>query len=43
MTLDRTKWHDKLGQISSHQVKQNIFSAQSKEHIASCPGDSVTQ
>lgn len=37
------KWHDRLGQISSHRVKQNIFSAQSQGHAASCPGDSVTQ
>lgn len=30
-------------QICSHQVKQNIFSAQSQGHKASCPGDSVIQ
>lgn len=42
MTANKTEWHDGLWQISSHQVKQNIFSTQSQGHIASCPGDSVT-
>lgn len=37
------EWPDGLGQIFIHQVKQNIFSAQSQGHTASCPADSVTQ
>lgn len=32
----------KLQQISRHQVRNNIFSAQSQGHIASCSGHSVT-
>ena len=32
-----------LGQISSSGVKQNIFSAQSRGHIASCPGEGISR
>lgn len=31
--------HDEPGQISTHPVQQNIFSARSQEHIVSCPVD----
>lgn len=35
--------HDGPGQICTHPVQQNIFSAWSQEHIVSCPGDAASR